>query len=232
MSYQVNTDIKNQIFELVVCSKTCLAINLITFYDIDLTNTEFKNKWQQTLLHAAVINRNYELVTYLIEHKMDYNIVNRFGMTAMDYAMEYKDVRMVGIMLDNNNIINKLVNENHILSDSNRILQKENIMLKNNNKIFNNNNNNINNKLKRKNIIELDQQNKKQKINNIWGRRVITSWNPEFEDDMESSIKLSDSVKIVLKLCLLKIIIYPQIKDLVVLILIKYFIMVKLILER
>lgn len=76
---------------------------ILTLIDqgIDLNRCRFSKEEQNTVLMIAIKAGHKEIVETLLEHGADPNIINKYGQTALAYAVEYRDCsKYLELLLD------------------------------------------------------------------------------------------------------------------------------------
>ena len=78
------------------CSKNNLdkVKSILSNNSFDINTGDYDNR---RALHIATDDKNYECIKLLIEHKADFNVQDRWGMTPLQKAIEYNDETILSL---------------------------------------------------------------------------------------------------------------------------------------
>lgn len=129
----VREDIKQMLFEATRNSKSSLVISLLNNNNINPNDAGLIDEYNQNLLHIAVKCKNYNLVKHLLSKQIDKNKRNLFGETPFDIAIKNHDIKMMEILLGNENL---KIDNDYLKSLNNGLTMKLDEMDKNNLKLL------------------------------------------------------------------------------------------------
>ena len=186
----LETNISSNILVNLVNNKTELVKKyLLENKSFDINSNTFDNINKYTLLHMAIISKNYELIDFLLKmHGVNIDILNSYNKSCLDSALESGDLKIVKLFINFintekdktilrfnsdrkyyqselkrlNDRINVLKDSNQIISSDNSRLSKE-IALEKNKNYRNNNMLVLERKRKRSLETEVTELNKKNK---------------------------------------------------------------------
>lgn len=189
-----NTYLETNILVNLVNNKTELVKKyLLDNKSFDINSNSFDNINKYTLLHMAIISKNYELIDFLLKiPSININILNSYSKSCLDSALESGDLRIVKLFINFINTqkdktilrlnsdrkyyqseLKRLNDRINVLKDSNQIISADNSKLSKeiaSEKIKNYRNNNmlvLERKRKRSletEVIELNKKNKKLRL--------------------------------------------------------------------
>jgi ankyrin repeat protein len=139
---EVSDNIKKSLLETIKNNDKNTFVSLLLTYKIDC-NYKKLDIYDNSLLHIAILNRSYDIVSYLIHKDSDINCVNQFNETPISIAIKNQDEKMIKIILN----FNKYEIENSKVKEDNIYLKNENTRLNdkiknleyNNNKLLDSN---------------------------------------------------------------------------------------------
>jgi ankyrin repeat protein len=88
------------IFDIINEGNLNKFISYIENNRFDFTITDYNRR---TILHHSIIKNKWEIAMYILKFNLvDINAKTLTGATAFDFAIAYKDARLIGILLEYN----------------------------------------------------------------------------------------------------------------------------------